>query len=46
MFIHNYDTQKFPFCTSKLMVETFEHSTSKFTLVPKVVKQSNKKKFL
>ena len=27
MFIPNNDTQNYPFCSAKLVVETFEHST-------------------
>ena len=45
MFIHNDDTQSFPFCRLQLVVEIFKHSTSKLTLVPKIVKQSNKENF-
>ena len=48
MNIPNDDTQYYPFCRLKLVVETFEHSTyltnqSKFTKVPKVDKPTNKK---
>ena len=51
IYIPNNDTQNYPFCRSKIVVETFEHSTqwmnqSKFTKVPKVVKQTNKKTLL
>ena len=27
MYIHNVDTQNYPVCISKLVVETFEHLT-------------------
>ena len=42
MYIPNEDTQKYPFCRLKFVVETFEHSTeetkqSKITKVSKVV---------
>ena len=47
MYIPNGDTQNYPFCSARLVVETFdEHSTiksTKFTKVPKVVKATNKK---
>ena len=48
MYITNGDTQNYPFCRLKLVVETFEYSTlwnnqSKFTEDPKVVKPTNKK---
>ena len=44
------DSQNYPFTKLKLLVETFEYSTrsdkSKFNLVPKVVKSTNKKTLL
>ena len=48
MYIPNEDTQNYLICRLILVVETFEHSTlrinqSKFTKVPKVIKQTNKK---
>ena len=50
IYIPNYDSQNYLFCRLKLLVETFEHSTlltkqSKFTEVPKISKQTNKKTF-
>ena len=44
----NDDTQNYPFCRIKLMVETFRHSTkltnqTQFKKVPNVVKQISKK---
>ena len=51
MYIPNNDTQNHIFYRLKLVVETFEHSSSwtnhlKYTKVPKVVKLTNKKMIL
>ena len=51
MYIPNDDRQNYPFCRFKLVVETFDHSSQwtsylKFTKVPKVIKQTNKKLLL
>ena len=51
MYIPKDDTQNYPFCRLKLMVETYEHSTlcikqSKFTQVSKNIKPTNKKIFI
>ena len=47
IYIPNDDTQNYPLCRLKIVVETFEHPTelinqSKFTEVPKVVEPTNK----
>ena len=45
--IPNDDTQKYPFCRLKLVVETFEHvsygPTNQNSLKPKVFKLTNEK---
>ena len=51
MYIPNDDTKNQPFCKLNLTVETLEHSTCltnqyKFSIVPKVVKPTNKKTLL
>ena len=51
MYIPNDVTLNYPFCSLKLVVETFAHSTqltnqSKFIKVSKVVKPTNKKALL
>ena len=51
IYIPNDDTQNYPFCRLKFVVETFEHSIkitnqSNFTKVPKVFKPTNKKTLL
>ena len=46
MYIPNNNTQNYSFCSVKLVVETFEHPTLKFTKVPKVDKVTNKKTLL
>ena len=41
MYIPNDDTQNCPFCSLRLVVDTFEYS--KFTEVSKVIEPTNKK---
>ena len=48
IYIPNDDIQNYPFGRLQLVVETFGHSNkltnqSKFTIIPKVVKPTNKK---
>ena len=47
LYIHNYDTQNYPFCTLQLMVETLGHSDLiKYKKVPKGFESTNKKMYL
>ena len=47
LYIPFDDTQIYPFCILKLVVETFEHSTQPYQKkVPKVVKPTNRKTLL
>ena len=48
IYIPNDDTQNYPFCRLKLLVETFKHSSlrtnqSKFTKIPPANNPTNKK---
>ena len=43
MYIHNDDTQNYPFCRLELVVSTNEQTNHNLIKVPKVVKPTNKK---
>ena len=45
MNVHNDDTQNFPFCKSKLVVETFEHSNKIQVKSPKLLSQRIRKHY-
>ena len=45
-YVPSDDTQNYPFCRFKLVVETFKHLTDNLTEIRKVVKPPNKKTLL